>query len=267
VLHASTAPAYQLLELLNARREQARGALKALWEAVNRQLYAVIRERRAAGPAAERHDVLSSLLEARDEAGRPLTDEELRDELVTLLLAGHETTASSLAWTFERLTRAPSAYDRLRELTRSGSEGDAAAYVAATLHEAMRVRPVVPIISRRVYRPWRLGSYVVAAGTQVAVNIIALHHRPDTYPEPEVFSPERFLDHKPPAYSWIPFGGGIRRCLGASVAMAEQRIVLRAIAEHLDLRVDRPSPEGSRIRSVTMIPSRGGRVVVDRRLG
>jgi cytochrome P450 len=205
---------------------------------------------------------MSLLLEARDEDGNELTDEELRDQVVSLVLAGHETTANSLAWTFERLLRFPAAYDRLRQLARSGGE-EGEAYVEATIHEGMRVRPVIPMVVRMVKRPWRLGEYVVPAQTPVAVSIVALHHRADVYPDPHAFRPERFVEQKPGTYTWIPFGGGIRRCLGASLAMAEQRIVLGEIAKRVDLRAQRPAPERARQRNVTMIPARGGRVVVE----
>ena len=239
--------------------------MKAILSVVDRRLYAVIRARRASARAERSHDVLSLLLEARDEEGRPLTDEELRDELMTLVLAGHETTANSLAWTFERLLRTPAAYDRLRELVRSGDRG-ASAYIEATIHEGMRVRPVIPAIGRLVQRPWRLGEYVVPADTAVAVSVVALHHRHDVYPDPHVFRPERFLDRKPGTYTWVPFGGGVRRCLGATLAMAEQRVVLRAIAARVDLGADDQAPEHPRQRNVTMIPHRGGRVTVRRKL-
>jgi cytochrome P450 len=266
LLLASTNPVYQLIELQNAGRTEPRGILRALLGIVDRQLYAVIRERRAAGRVEGRHDVLSLLLEARDEQGEPLTDEELRDELMSLVLAGHETTANSLAWTFERLVRTPAAYDRLREIVRSDDPA-ADSHVEATVYEGMRVRPVIPLIVRMVKRRWRLGDYVVPANTPVVVNIVALHHREDVYPEPHAFRPERFLTQKPGTYTWIPFGGGIRRCLGATLAMAEQRVVLRAIAQRTDLVAARQAPEHPRQRNVTMIPNRGGRVVVGRKLG
>jgi cytochrome P450 len=265
LLLASTHPAYALIELQNAGAAEPRGILKLLLGVVDRQLYAVIRERRAAGPSSERNDVLSLLLEARDEEGHLLTDQELRDELLSLVLAGHETTANSLAWTFERLLRTPAAYERLRELVRSDDEG-ADEYVEATVYEGMRVRPVIPLIVRMAKRPWRLGEYVVPAGTPVAVNIVALHHREDVYPDPRAFRPERFLSRKPGTYTWIPFGGGIRRCLGAALAMAEQRVVLRAIARHTDLIAPSSRSERARQRNVTMIPRHGGRVVVERKL-
>jgi cytochrome P450 len=265
LLLASTWPIYQLIELHNAGRMEPRGVLKALLSILDRQIHAVIRKRRASQGAAggEAHDVLSMLLAARDEDGQLLTDEELRDELLTLVLAGHETTANSLAWTFERLLRNPAPYDELRERVRAGEDD---AFVEATINEGMRVRPVIPMIVRMVNRRWQLGDYVLPARTPVAVSIIALHHRPDVYPEPLAFRPERFLDSKPGTYTWIPFGGGIRRCLGASLAMAEQRVVLRAIAARTDLAATDPAPEHARLRNVTMIPGNGGRVVVQRKV-
>jgi cytochrome P450 len=265
LLIASTNPLFELVELQNLGRPEPHGPLKWMMGLVDRQLYPAIRERRAAGVKPGARDIFSLLLEARDEHGQELTDEELRDQVVSLVLAGHETTANSLAWTFERLLRFPAAYDRLHELVRSDAD-IADAYVEATIHEGMRVRPVIPLIVRMVKRPWQLGEYVVPAETPVAVSIVALHHRPDVYPDPHVFRPDRFLDQKPGTYSWIPFGGGIRRCLGASLAMAEQRVVLKEIARRVDLRAPRVAPERARQRNVTMIPSRGGRVVVDRRL-
>jgi cytochrome P450 len=264
MLQASTHPTYQLVELQNAGRRDARGVLKAVLGLVDRQLYAVIRARRAAGPSDERHDVLSLLLDARDEQGELLTDQELRDELMSLVLAGHETTANSLAWTFERLLRTPDAYDRLREVVREG-DPDVDEHLDATIYEGMRVRPVIPFIVRMVKRRWELGDYVVPANTPVAVSIVGVHHREDVYPEPYAFRPERFLGQKPGTYTWIPFGGGIRRCLGAALAMAEQRVVLRAITERIDLVVPDPAPERPRQRNVTMIPHRGGRVLVTHR--
>ncbi len=264
MLGASTHPLYQLVEISNAGRLEPRGVLRAVLALVDRQLYALIAQRRASGDA-ERHDVLSLLLHARDEEGQPLTDQELRDELMSLVLAGHETTANSLAWTFERLLRAPAAYDRLRELARIGGE-EADAYIEATIHEGMRVRPVIPMIGRVVQRPWQLGEYVVPRGTPVAISIAAVHHREDVYPDPFAFRPERFLDAKPGTYTWIPFGGGIRRCLGATLAMAEQRVVLRAIARRTDMRAPEREPETPRQRNVTMIPRHGGRVLVERKL-
>jgi cytochrome P450 len=262
LLAASTHPLYRLIEMRNSGRAEARGVLAALLAMADRQMYAVIRERRADATSDGRDDVLSLLLRARDESGELLTDRELRDQLMSLLLAGHETTANQLAWTFERLLRTPAAYDRLREHVR-GSDGEgSASYVEATVHEAMRVRPVIPMIVRLANLPWRLGEYVVPARSAVAVSIIALHHRADVYEQPLVFAPERFLDVKPGTYTWIPFGGGIRRCLGATLAMAEQRVVLRAMARRTDMAAPDPAPERGKLRNVTMIPRHGAMVTI-----
>jgi cytochrome P450 len=256
LLALSTTLLWQLVELQNIGHTEARGVMRAVLGLADRQLYAAIRARRTAEDATGRTDILSLLLEARDEHGQPLSDEEIRDELMSLVLAGHETTANSLAWTFERLLRSPEPYERLRELVRApDADADAGAYVEATVHEGMRVRPVIPIIVRLLKRPWRLGHYIVPADTPVAISIVALHHREDVYPNPFAFDPARFLDDKPGTYTWIPFGGGIRRCLGAALAMAEQRVVLRAIAERTDLVAPSRAPEGARQRNVTMIPS------------
>jgi len=266
VLGFSTTWPYRVLELRNAGRREAVQPIRAMMAMIDREMYRVIAARRADRSRGERDDVLSMLLEARDESGEPLTDGELRDELMGLVLAGHETTANSLAWAFERLLRTPDAYDRLREEVRSGDSA-ASAYVEATINETMRSRPVIPIIVRTVKRRWRFGEYVIAAGSPVAVSIIGLHHRDDVYPRPQDYRPERFLDRKPGTYTWIPFGGGIRRCLGATLAMAEQRVVLAAIARRTDLAAADPAPEAPRMRNVTMIPGRGGRIVVTDRRG
>jgi cytochrome P450 len=268
LLRLSTNILWGLVELHNIGREEARGVMKWVLAVADRQLYAAIRARRAQGVEVPegRTDVLSLLLNARVEDGRPLSDHEIRDEMMSLVLAGHETTANSLAWTFERLVRTPAAYDRLRELVRDDDPA-AGEYVEATIHEGMRVRPVIPVIVRMVTRPWRLGEYVLPAGTPIGMSIVALHHRPDVYPDPHAFRPERFLGVKPGTYTWIPFGGGIRRCLGASLAMAEQRVVLEAIARRTDLVRTRRSREHARQRNVTMIPNRGGRVIVEARYG
>jgi cytochrome P450 len=251
----------QLFELLNLRSEEPIGPLKAFLKVLDGHVYAVIEARRA-GPR-DRVDILSLLLDAETEDGERLTDRELRDELLTLVLAGHETTANSLAWAFERLVRHPAAYERLREVAVSGDDPDG--WVEAVIHETMRSRPVIPIIGRRVQVPWRLGDYRVPAGTAVLMSILLVHHRDDVYPDPFAFRPERFLGVKPGTYTWIPFGGGIRRCLGAALAMAEQRVVLRAIARRTALEAADPAPERARHRNVTMIPEAGARVVMTAR--
>jgi cytochrome P450 len=264
ILALSTTRLAQIGELVNLTREEPIGGLRLAREIIDRPTYALIAERRAAADLDERSDILSLLLRARTEEGEALSDSEVRDELVTLVLAGHETTANSLAWAWERLVRNPAAHDRLREAVRSG-EGDAEE-VEATIVETMRSRPVVPIVGRRVLAPWRFGEHAVAADTPVLISILLVHHREDLYPRPFEFLPQRWIGRKPGTYEWIPFGGGTRRCLGASLAMAEQRVVLEMMARRLDLEAAEPEPERALHRNVTMIPARGARVVVRARL-
>jgi cytochrome P450 len=260
-VNLSTRPEAQLFELLNLGSDEPVGPTRLFLSQLDRHMYAVIEARRAG--AAQRTDILSLLLEAETEDGERLTDQELRDELLTLVLAGHETTANSLAWAFERLLRHPAAYDRLRDVARSDDDPDG--YLEATIHEVMRSRPVIPIIGRKVTVPWQLGEYRMPAGSAILMSILLLHHREDVYPDPFAFRPERFVGRKPGTYTWIPFGGGIRRCLGAALAMAEQRVVLSAIARRTDLKAPNPAPERASHRNVTMIPAAGAQVVMTAR--
>jgi cytochrome P450 len=261
---ASTSRLALIGELSNLGRAEPVGLTRRAVTFLDRATYPVITARREADDLAERGDILSLLLRARGEDGERMTDHELRDELLTLVLAGFETTANSLAWTWERLVRTPAAYERLREAVRTGTEAEE--HVEAAITEGMRSRPVIPIIGRRVAVPWRLGEYVVHAGQAVSISILLLHHREDLYPEPFAFRPERWLGRTPGTYEWLPFGGGTRRCLGAALAMAEQRVVLEAMVRRLDLEADRPEPERAQHRNVTMIPARGARVVARARL-
>jgi len=265
LLAASTSPFAQFGELLNMGRDEAFGPMKLAIALLDRAAYGVIRARRRDAHLGDRHDILSLLLQARTEEGETMNDKEVRDELLTLVLAGHETTANSLAWTWERLVRYPEAHEALLGAVRAG-EG-AEEQIEATIIEAMRSRPVVPFIGRRVTVPWQLGEYGVAADTPIGMSILLVHHRENLYPEPFEFRPERWLGRKPGTYEWIPFGGGIRRCLGASLAMAEMRVVLEAMARRLDLEAAEPEPERALHRNVTMIPARGGRVVLRQRHG
>jgi cytochrome P450 len=260
---ASTKPLAQLGELLHVGRDEPIGLMKRGLEMLDRPVYAAIRERRRATDLDERRDIFSLLLTARTEEGEELSDKELRDELLTLVLAGHETTANSLAWAWERLVHTPEAQARLVEAVRA--RRDSEEWVEAAILEAMRARPVIPVIGRRVTVPWRLGDYGLAPQTPVMMSILLVHHREDLYPDPFAFRPERWLGRKPGTYEWIPFGGGIRRCLGAALAMAEQRVVLEAMARRLDLEAADPEPERAHHRNVTMIPARGARVVLRRR--
>jgi cytochrome P450 len=256
---ASTWPIAQFAELMNIGSDEAVGPTKAGLAILDRPTYQVIAKRRAATDLEGRRDILSLLLQATTEDGEQLSDKEVRDELLTLVLAGHETTANQLAWTWERLVRWPEAHDRLRETVRAGDSADE---IERVITESMRSRPVIPMIGRRVKLPWQLGEYTVPADTPVLMSILLVHHREDLYPEPFSFRPERWESRKPGTYEWIPFGGGIRRCLGAALAMAEQRVVLEAMARRLDLEADDPEPEKAVHRNVTMIPSRGARVIV-----
>jgi cytochrome P450 len=257
----STWPVAKVAEFMNVGSSEPRGFLRQAMTVIDRPTYKLIKQRRAEEDLEGRHDILSMLLQARTEDGEELTDQELRDELLTLVLAGHETTANSLAWTWERLTRTPAAYDELYDAVRNDRE-DKDAQVEAAIHESMRSRPVIPIIGRRVTVPWQLGEYAVKAGTPISMSIMLLHHREDLYPEPFDFKPQRWIGRKPGTYEWIPFGGGTRRCLGASLALAEMRVVLESMVRRLDIEADRPEAEHVQHRNVTMIPARGARVVI-----
>jgi cytochrome P450 len=254
----------KVAEFANRQSHEAVGVQRLVVESIDAALYPLIAKRRAEHVPGARHDVLSMLLDATTEDDVPLSDEELRNELMTLVLAGHETTANTIAWTFERLTRHPDAYDRLKQEVRGGEGTE---YLDAVIHESMRSRPVIPMLAREVTVPWQFGEFAVPAGSVVAMSVLLLHHREDLYPEPLAFRPERFLGAKPGTYTWIPFGGGIRRCLGAALAMAEMRTVISEIVRRTDLVATDPAPESPRHRNVTMVPAHGGRVRIDRMLG
>jgi cytochrome P450 len=230
--------------------------------AADTEIYDVIARRRQAGDVEERDDVLSILLQARDEDGRALTDEELRDELMTLLVAGHETTATSLAWAFELLLRHRPQLARLQAEVDSGN-GDE--YLDAVIKETLRIRPVVPGVIRKLTAPIQLAGYEIPAGMRVAPNIYLTHRRPDVYPDPEQFRPERFIERPADTYAWIPFGGGVRRCLGAAFATYEMKVVIPTILRNLQLRTSDAAPERIRRRAVTFVPERDGTLVVERR--
>ena len=231
-------------------------------EALDEFIYEEIALRRAEAEDEERDDVLSLLLGARDEDGKPMSDEELRDELVTVVGAGHETTATALAWAMERLLRTPRVLERLRESIAAGEDE----YLDATIKETLRARPVIVDVARKLTATLRIGNYELPAGSFVFPAVAALHYREDLFPEPHEFRPERFLKGKPDNYAWIPFGGGVRRCIGASFAEYEMRIVLRAILERAELSAPDPKPERAKIRNITVAPAKGARVSLDRPL-
>ncbi|MEV8016049.1 cytochrome P450 [Streptomyces sp. NPDC086554] len=231
-------------------------------DAVDAILYEEIaRRRREPVPGAT--DVLSRLLEARDEDGTPLGDQELRDELITLLEAGHETTATGLAWAFERLLRTPDVLAKLHAELELGADER---YLDAVVKEALRSRPVVYDAPRLLDVPLKLGAYEVPAGWYAGPLISLIHRDPDAFPQPDEFRPERFLGDEAARaqQSWMPFGGGRRYCVGAQLALLEMKVIIREVLERTDLTVPDPAPEKPRMRHVTLVPARGTRVVARR---
>jgi cytochrome P450 len=233
---------------------------RRLRDEADRLMFELIDERREEGEDG-RDDVLSMLLAARHEDGSPMSPQELRDELMTLLVAGHETTASELAWAFERLSRTPAVLERLTEEI-AGGDGDA--YLTATVQETLRRRPVLPNAAPRlVKRPVEIGGWDYPPEACVVANAYLIHHDPDVYEDPYSFRPERFLDEQPGTYTWIPFGGGRRRCLGASFALLEMKIVLRSVLGRCRITAD--GVETSRRRSITLSPGGGATTVLGER--
>ncbi len=247
----------QLLDRFGAR-SRAVSSFETQRRAVDELVYAEIALRRADPAVAERTDVFSALLLAEDENGERLSDLEVRDQLMTMLLAGHETTAVGLAWTFDLMLHSPGVHKR-------ASEGDED-YLDAVVKEALRLRPVIPGVGRVVRgRPFKLGGYEIPVGMEINPSIRVIHRRADLYPEPEAFRPERFLGpDAPDTYTWIPFGGGTRRCLGASFALTEMRIVLRRVLERCALRAADPALDEESFRGITVAPKNGAQVVLDR---
>ncbi len=246
--------------LVRRRRDPSAAALsfKERQEAVDELVYAEIARRREDPDLEQRDDVFSALLLARDDQGERLTDREVRDELITLLLAGHETTATGLAWSLDLLLH--------DERALAVARGRQDRYLDAVVKEALRIRPVIPGVGRVVQeRPFRLNGYEVPPGVEINPSIRTIHRRADLYPSPAMFWPERFLGRDAPdTYTWVPFGGGTRRCLGASFALTEMRIVLDRILARADLRaVDRNLAKGQ-LRAITLSPKGGVRVIQDR---
>jgi cytochrome P450 len=237
------------------------GRLVRLLRRADALVYDEIARRQEASDLAERDDVLSLLLAARDEDGRPLSDAELRDELMTMLLAGHETTATALAFAFDLLLHNPAPLARLADEL----SGDSDAYLDAVVTETLRVRPVIDAAERTLMRPCTIAGHDLPAGIRVYPNITVVHRRDDLYPEPGAFRPERFLDGRAESYAWLPFGGGIRRCIGTALAQAEMAEVLRVVLSRVTLRATRPAPDRVVMRGITLVPHRGARVEVTAR--
>jgi cytochrome P450 len=243
-------------------------------EAIREALLVEIARRRSEGTSG-RTDILSLLVAARDENGQAMRDEELLDEMFTLLMAGHETTASVLAWIFWHLTHHPEVVARLRdELARVTSGGPVEArhipsleYVDAVIKETMRLTPVVNMVVRRLDGPARIGGLDLPAGVTVGANIYLTHRRPDLWQDPERFNPDRFLGARPTPYTFFPFGGGVRRCIGAAMATFEIKVVLAEVLSRVDLAVAPRYRMRPLLRAITIAPSKGMPVVVERRLG
>jgi cytochrome P450 len=263
LLRESSSPALQLRVLI-ARRLGRSGPLDEIRrtnEEVDELLAAEIADRRADPKLEDRTDILSQLMASRFEDGSSMDDGELRDQLMTLLLAGHETTATALAWTFDLLLRNPDALVRLREELNSESDD----YLRAVISESLRLRPVIPLAGRRLHADLPVNGYTLPAGTDVTPAIWLTHTRGDLYPDPLAFKPERFLESPPKTYGWIPFGGGVRRCLGAAFAEFEMRVVLRQVVGRCELRLARRGPERIARRNITFSPRHGTPVTVTRR--
>jgi cytochrome P450 len=263
VLEETASPFSQLSGLI-ARRFGGRGP----WAKFEKQLkladellYAEIAEHRASGAYEERDDILSLMMQARFEDGSEMSDSDLRDQLMTLLLAGHETTATALAWTFDLLLRHAGPKQRLQESLEAGEDD----YLRAVISESLRLRPVVPLAGRRLSVDLETENLHLPAGTDVTPAIWLAHTRAESYPEPFAFRPERFLDDPPDTYAWIPFGGGIRRCIGAAFAEFEMRIALREVLTRCELHKASPAPEKIGRRNITLSPRAGTPVVVTAR--
>ena len=257
LLAGSASPRLQFGVLLARRFRRAPDPLEGL-QALTAEIDALLAAEVAERRADPREDILSMLIGARFEDGEPMDDAEIRDQLMTLLLAGHETTATALAWTFDLLVRHPRALERLVAEVDAGEED---AYVRAVVAESLRLRPVVPIAGRRLNTELEVDGHVLPPGTDVTPAIWLAHTRPDRYPEPYAFRPERFLENAPATYAWIPFGGGVRRCLGAAFAEMEMRVALGEIVRRRPLRPASPRAETVARRNVTFSPARGTMVI------
>jgi cytochrome P450 len=262
ILAATQSPTAIGMTIQRVRRLGAYRGVERLLEDTDRLLFEQIAERRADPALDGREDILSMLVSASFEDGSAMGDRELRDQLMTLLMAGHETTATALAWAFDLLFRNPGAMARLREEVEAGGHE----YIDAVGEETLRLRPVVPFVGRELLQPAELGGYALPEGTVVMPSIYLAHTRPDVYPEPYDFRPERFLDGGPETYSWIPFGGGTRRCIGAAFAQFEMRVVLRTALRRAVLRPATDRPEPMVRRNVTLSPRNGTPAMLERRL-
>jgi len=265
LLDATASLSFQLWILLARRGRQAGRplpTLRSIMDEIDTELLAEIAERRRDPTLSDRRDILSLLIVARFEDGSAMDDRELRDQLMTLLLAGHETTATALAWTVDLLLRNRLALARLTAEVDAG-EGDE--YLRAVIQESLRLRPVVQLAGRQLVSELRADGLVLPPGTRVTAAIWLTHTRSDIYPEPLAFRPERFLDDQPSTYAWIPFGGGVRRCLGAAFAEMEMRVVLRSLLRKRTVNAASSAAERPARRNVTLSPRHGTRIILSAR--
>lgn len=260
--------AVQLLAIASPRLQSRlpwRGVRRRIEEA-DRLLYAEIAERRADPDLASRSDALAMLVRAADQDGRTMTDAELRDQLMTLLVAGHDTTATGLSWALERLTRHPEVLAKAVVAAEASAAGDPAGdeYLDAVAKETLRIRPVVFDVGRILTRPVDIAGYHLSAGTMVAPGVGLVHSDEEVYPDPDRFDPDRMVGASLSPTTWLPFGGGARRCLGATFAMAEMRVVLREVLRRTELATTTAAGERQRVKHVILTPARGGRIQVNR---
>ncbi|MCW2806191.1 MAG: cytochrome [Marmoricola sp.] len=228
---------------------------------LDRVIFSEIDERRRATDLADRSDVLSRLLQVEDESGAGLTDEELRDQLVTLLLAGHETTATALAWALYELGKDPAQEAKARDAAAAGD----ADHLEAVLKESMRLHPVIPMVVRHLMAPATIGGIDLPRGTNVAASIILAHESETSHPDHGRFRPERFLEGEVATNTWIPFGGGVRRCIGAGFSLMEGVAVLREVLTAYDVAIPPGATDSPKVRNITSVPRNGARIVVTRR--
>jgi cytochrome P450 len=248
------------LMLLGPARAPRVPTVRRLMDRVDELIFAEVDNRRAEGGLDERPDVLSILMTTRHEDGSEMTSQEIRDELLTLLIGGHETTATALSWAVEFLSHFPAVAARLRaDVAAGGTE-----YLDAVVKETLRARPVLPVTSRLLKAPLELREYTIPAETIVSVCSYLTHHRPELYPDPYAFRPERFLGRNPGTYEWVPFGGGVRHCIGRGFAAMEMRTVLGVISEELIIKPIGTSHEMVGRRAITLVPKGGCEVVCER---
>jgi cytochrome P450 len=243
--------------MLGPDRLERLRSFRRVIDRVDREIYAEISRRRAMGDLEQREDILSLLICATDEDGEQLSDSELRDELMTLLVAGHETTATLISWAVHELARDQRSQDRLA--------AEPGPFTDAVITETLRLRPPVGAVVRRLREPLSIAGYDLPVGTNVLPLTLIVHRRADLYPDPWKFDPTRFLEARPPAGGWFPFGGSVRCCIGASFAQFEAKIVLEELAAALRLRSVDPRPERTARRAIVLIPARGARVIAQRR--